>query len=182
MPFMVSGSDSGTTFAPAPEGTHQAVCVDIIDQGMKPNPFKNGALQHKFDIAWQVNELRDDGKRFIVYKRYTASLNEKATLRHDLESWRGRPFTATELFGFDMESVIGANCLLNVIHKQSTKDPSKTFANVAAVMPLVKGMPKMAAKDYERKRAAEETSPPPSDDDGPDFGPTYDNIIEEPPF
>lgn len=181
MPFMVSGNES-KTYAPAPEGTHQAVCVDIIDQGMKPNPFRDGAMQRKVDVAWQLGETREDGKRFVVYKRYTASLNEKATLRHDLESWRGRPFTATELSGFDLESVVGANCLLNVVHKAGTKDPNKTFANVAAVMPLMKGLPKMAPDGYERKAAQAESAPPPSDDDGPDFGPEPHDILEEPPF
>jgi hypothetical protein len=160
MAFMVSGSDS-KTFTPAPEGTHQAVCVDVIDKGWLPNPFKEGTEQHKVDLAWQIGEMRDDGKRFIVFKRYTASLNDKATLRHDLESWRGRPFTAQELAGFDLESVIGANCLLNVVHKTGTKDPSKTFANVAAVMPLIKGMPKLSPVDYERVPPAEEPEPEP---------------------
>jgi hypothetical protein len=157
----VSGSES-KTYAPTPEGTHQAVCVDIIDKGKQPNPFKEGALQHKVDIAWQVDELRDDGKRHVVYKRYTASLNEKATLRHDLESWRGRPFTTGELAGFDLESIIGANCLLNVVHKPSTKDPSKVFANVAAVMPLIRGMQKLEPVDYKRPEASAEE--PPQDD------------------
>src|SRR5688572_6383173 len=115
MPFMVSGSDT-KQFTPAPEGTHQAVCVDVIDKGLLPNPFKEGALQKKVDLAWQLSETRDDGKRFVVFKRYTASLNDKATLRHDLEGWRGRPFTAAELEGFDLENVIGKNCLLNVVH------------------------------------------------------------------
>jgi hypothetical protein len=161
MAFIVTGSET-KNYAPAPEGTHQAVCVDIIDKGMLPNPFKDGALQHKVDLAWQINELREDGKRFVVYKRYTASLNDKATLRHDLESWRGRPFTVSELAGFDLESILGANCLLNVVHKPSTKDPSRIFANIAAVMPLIKGMPKLAAKDYERPAPAAQPEPEPT--------------------
>jgi hypothetical protein len=176
MAFMVSGSEN-KTYAPAPEGAHLAVCVDIIDQGMKPNPFRDGALQRKVDIAWQIEEVRDDGKRFVVYKRYTASLNEKATLRHDLESWRGKPFTAAELVGFDLESVIGANCILNIVHKAG-KEQGKVFANVAAVMPLMKGIAKIAPVGYERKSAQEETAPPPNDED---FGPSS-AMEEEPPF
>lgn len=158
MPFIVSGSDT-KTFTPAPAGTHQAVCVDVIDKGMQPNPFKEGALQKKVDLAWQIDELRDDGKRFVVYKRYTASLNDKATLRHDLESWRGRSFTALELDAFDLETIIGANCLLNIIHKPSTKDPSRIYANVATVMPLAKGMRKIEAVEYQRREDAEPTPP-----------------------
>lgn len=148
MPFIVTAGES-KNYTPAPEGTHQAVCVDVIDQGLKPNAFKAGAMQKKVDLAWQIDERRDDGKRFIVYKRYTASLNEKASLRHDLESWRGKPFTRDEEMAFDVETVIGANCLVNVQHKRSA-DGTKTFANVVSVMPLLKNMPKLLTENYAR--------------------------------
>jgi len=148
MPIIATAGDS-KSYTPAPEGTHQAVCVDVIDIGMKPNPFKDGAMQHKIDIAWQIDETRDDGKRHVLYKRYTLSLNEKATLRHDLESWRGKPFTRDEEMGFDVESIIGANCLINVQHKAGTKD-GRVFANVVSVMPLIKGMVRIAADGYVR--------------------------------
>jgi len=41
-----------------------------------------------------------------------------------------------------VETIIGANCLLNIQHKESN---GKTYANVISVMPLLKGMPKIAA-------------------------------------
>jgi hypothetical protein len=171
MPIIATGGDS-KTFTPAPEGTHQAVCVDVIDKGMLPNKFKEGALQRKVDIAWEIDEVRDDGKRFVVYKRYTLSLNEKANLRHDLESWRGRAFTFDELAGFDVETVKAANCLVNIQHKKS-QDGSRTYANVISIAPLIKGMKKIAPKDY--VRPVEQTAQPESahtDDDAmsvPDF-------------
>jgi hypothetical protein len=152
MPIIATASES-KNYTPAPEGTHHAVCVDVIDKGMQPNKFKDGALQHKIDVAWQLSETRDDGKRFVVYKRYTLSLNEKANLRKDLESWRGKPFTREEEMGFDVEKLIGVNCLLNVVHKQNA-DKTKTFANVVSVMPLLKGLPKIAPDGYERHEAA----------------------------
>lgn len=147
MPIYASAG-SGASFTPAPAGTHQAVCVDIIDKGQQPNPFKPGTTQAKIDIAWQIAELRDDGKPYLVYKRYTLSINEKATLRHDLESWRGRAFSRDEESRFDVETVIGANCLISVQH--NTKG-DKTYANVMSVMPLLKGMAKIApSQDYIR--------------------------------
>jgi len=175
MPIIATGGDT-KTFTPAPEGTHQAVCVDVIDKGMQPNKFKEGALQHKIDIAWEINELRDDGKRFVVYKRYTLSLNDKANLRHDLQSWRGKAFTFDELAGFDVETVKGANCLVNVQHNKSA-DGSRTYANVMSIAPLIKGMPKIALKDYVRpvetatSAPAPTGEPPPSDEhvSVPDF-------------
>jgi hypothetical protein len=154
VPIIATAGDS-KTYTPAPAGTHQAVCVDVIDKGLVPNSFKPGTVQHKITVAWQIDELRDDGKRFLVYKRYTCSLNEKATLRKDLESWRGRAFTRDEEMGFDVESVVGANCLINVQHNESG---DKTYANVTAVMALPKGMPKLSASDYVRERDRTETS------------------------
>jgi hypothetical protein len=89
----------------------------------------------------------DDGRPFIVQKRYTASLNEKATLRKELESWRGRPFTQEELDAFDLDKLIGANCQLNIQHV--TKE-GKLYANVVSIVPLGKNMPKMESNDYVR--------------------------------
>lgn len=164
MAIMATAGGDGKNFVPAPAGPHQAVCVDVIDKGMHPNKFKPGAMQHKIDIAWQIDELRDDGKRYLVYKRYTLSLNEKATLRHDLESWRGKPFTRDEEMGFDVETVIGANCLVNIQHNVNGE---KTYANVISVMPIVKGMPKMVPEGYQRQAVAQvndEQEPTPLDD------------------
>lgn len=168
MPIIATATES-KNFTPAPEGVHQAVCVDVLDKGMVESSFLddkgNKKLQHKIEVVWQINELRDDGKRFLVYKRYTLSLNEKATLRHDLESWRGKPFTRDEEMGFDVEQVKGANCLLQIIHKPGTKDPSKVFANVTSVMAAMKGMPKLAPDGYARPEPVKADAP--LDDDLP---------------
>lgn len=168
-PIMATAGDS-KTFTPAPAGVHQAVCVDVIDKGVLDVTWQGKTKQqHKIDIAWQIDELRDDGKRFLVYKRYTLSLSEKANLRKDLESWRGRSFTETELRGFDVETVLGANCLVNVQHHTSGE---KTYANVVAVMPLTKGMAKIVALDYVREKdrseaPQDEHSAPLTEDDIP---------------
>lgn len=180
MPIYASAKD-GSTFTPAPEGVHQAIAVDVIDLGMKDNQFKPGTKQHKIDIAWELAETRDDGKRFLAYKRYTLSISEKATLRKDLESWRGRPFTRDEEMQFDVESILGANCLLNIQH--SARD-GKTYANVIAVMPLIKGMPKIVTSgDYKRvcDRTPEDAQsdahePPPPDDASATADITEDDI------
>lgn len=177
MPIIASAkSESGRDFQPAPVGVHQAVCVDVVDLGILEVTYKGETKkQHKVNLAWQLSELRDDGKPFLVFKRYTLSLSEKANLRKDLESWRGRKFTRDEEMGFDVESIIGANCLLNITHNQTG---DKTYANVVSIMPLVKGMPTLSAKDYVRKadrtpeqHAAEGPSdpepPPLTDDDIP---------------
>ena len=70
----------------------------------------------------------------------THTVNEKfskASLRKDLESWRGQPFTKEELKGFDLKNILGASCQLQVVHNVSD---GKTYANIAAVMGLPKGV------------------------------------------
>lgn len=149
MPIIATKGDS-KTYTPAPAGVHLAVCVDVVDKGWLEVTYAGKTKkQHKIVVAWQIDELRDDAKRHVVYKRYTLSLNEKANLRKDLESWRGRPFTLEEEIGFDVEAVIGASCLLNVQHNPSG---DRVYANVMAVMPLHKGMAKMSALDYVREQ------------------------------
>jgi hypothetical protein len=170
MPIIATAGDS-KSYTPAPAGAHVAVCVDVIDKGILEVTYAGKTKkQHKVSLVWQLDETRDDGKRHLVYKRYTLSLNEKATLRKDLESWRGKAFTRDEEMGFDVESVIGANCLLNVQHNTVA---DKTYANVVAVMPLARGMGKLAIVDYTREKDRTET---PATDEGHSEPLTDDDI------
>lgn len=147
MPIYASAS-SGTKYTPAPAGSHAAVCVDVVDLGTLEVTYQGKTKkQHKIEIVWQIDEERDDGKPFTVKKRYTLSLHEKAGLRKDLEAWRGRPFTETELEGFDVETVISVGAMLSVIHNVSGNN---TYANVNGVMRLHKGMQAPAPRDYVR--------------------------------
>jgi hypothetical protein len=166
MAFIVS---EGSSFTPCPAGPHSAVCVDVIDIGMLPNTFKDGRMQRKCRIVWQVAEQKDDGKPYLVQKQYTASLHEKAALRKDLESWRGRPFTKEEAAGFDVELLIGVTCLLNVQHVERA---GSTYANVTSLMRLPKGMAPIAPVGYVRKkdRTDEHDAPTPPDDSYGDHG------------
>ena len=130
---------AGATFTPCPAGSHIAVCCDVVDLGLIETNYKGQKpkKQHKIKIVWQTPEIRDDGKPFLVSKRYTNSLHEKAALRKDLEAWRGRSFTDEELQGFDVETVISVGCMLGVIHNASG---GTIYANVSSLMKLPRGM------------------------------------------
>lgn len=179
MPIIATATE-GTSFTPAPEGVHHAVCVDVVDLGNVEVEWQGKKkLQHKVNVVWQISETRDDDTRFRLFKRYTLSLSDKANLRKDLESWRGRAFTEDELRGFDVEKLIGANCLLNVVHRKSN-DGTKTYANVVSIMPLVKGMPKLEPLDY--KRSEPTPSEQPHDDEPPHPAVTEELTDEDIPF
>ena len=132
---------NGTDFTPPPEGTHRAVCYRVIDLGTQKTEFQGQVKhQHKIMLSWELSdELMEDGHPFAIHQRYTWSTHEKATLRHHLEAWRGKAFQDSDFGpnGFNIKNVIGAPCLLGVVHNQ--KD-GKTYANIRSISKMPKGM------------------------------------------
>ena len=136
-----AGNGGGGDFEQCPAGSFAALCYQIIDLGHQTFEWKGEAkVAPKVRITWELNEMMSDGRPFSISREYTASIGDKANLRKDLEAWRGRPFSAEELRNFSLENVLGAPCLLGIVHKPS-KDNSKVYANVGSIMALPKGMP-----------------------------------------
>ena len=139
----------GPRTPPVPAGVHHGICYQVIDIGTQPQAG-NFPARRKVKICWELPHERIDVQvngvprnlPRAVSKDYTLSTDKKANLRHDLEAWRGRPFTQEEVDSFEVGNVIGANCQLNVVHKPSA-DGSKVYANVATIMPLPKGADRM---------------------------------------
>jgi hypothetical protein len=75
-----------------------------------------------------------------ISKNYTVSLAEKATLRKDLVSWRGKEFTSEELRGFDLKNILGAWAMLSVA--TSIGNNGKEYTNVVSVNPVPAAMKK----------------------------------------
>ena len=168
MAIMAKADADDGNFKKVPAGTHQAVCVDVVDLGMVTRKSQWGEkTQHQIRIVWQVPDEADPAKPFMVSRQYTLSLWEKANLFKDLESWRGKKFTEKELEGFDVETVITANALLTVV--QESKN-GKTYSNVKTVSALVKGTEKLTAipgytRVKDRKAESHQDAPPPAGDD-----------------
>lgn len=168
MAIIAKASGDSGTFQPAPAGTYRAVCVDVVDLGVLDVTWQGQTKrQHKINVAFMIDEWREDGKPFMVFKRYTLSLSEKSTLRKDLEAWRGKKFTRDEEMGFDVEAVVGKSCILGVaqVEKGGT-----TYANISSIAPLMKGMQAMPVPvDYVRKadRPDAPAAAAPHDDEPP---------------
>jgi hypothetical protein len=109
----------------------------VVGLGKQLNKTFN-SVQEKVRILWElpeeIREFNGEESYAVISKEYSVSLSDKANLRKDLESWRGKAFNATELEGFDLSSILGKNCLIQIIHND------KGYANVASVMSLPKGM------------------------------------------
>lgn len=140
MALTMPKDSGGGSFEIVPEGNHVCVCSSIIDMGTQEVRYEGQPAKHqrKIYISWQlVGEERQDGKPFYIGKSYTYSANEKANLRKDLESWRGKKFTDDELGAFLIKNLIGKACMLNVVHSAGG---DRTYANIASIASLPKGM------------------------------------------
>lgn len=148
MAIIASDSGGGGDFTPVPQGTHFAICDQVVDLGKQRTSGQYGeSIKHQVYIHWQIpaervewecDRTKHEGPAGIG-KTYTVSLHEKANLRKDLQAWRGKPFTADELRAFDIANLLGAPATLTVTH---TDKDGRTYANVASLGGIPKGMPK----------------------------------------
>lgn len=144
---LVAKQGGGQDFDPIPEGIYQGVCTALVDLGTQWNERFNKS-NRKVAVTWEVPEERlevqKDGTTKnaprVITKMYTNSLGDKANLRRDLESWRGKSFSAEELEGFDLTKLVGANATLQILHNVSG---DRVYANVSNIMPLHKATPKL---------------------------------------
>lgn len=127
-------------------GAYRASCYAIVMLGTTYSNYYN-KNQTKILFMWELPDERItvDGQDLprAISETYTLSLNEKASLRKMLESWRGKPFSPEELQGFSLSKVLGAPCMVSTV--QAEKANGDKFAKVSAVSKL----PKMMAKPEE---------------------------------
>lgn len=136
--------DKGGNFERCPSGMHLARCYRIIDLGTQKSEYMGQTKYlHKIMLGWEIHGTDDagqplkmkDGRPFAIFKNYTLSWSEKANLRLDLQSWRGKPFTQDEMQRFDLKNVLGAWCMLNIIERPGKND-NKMYTNVDGVTPV----------------------------------------------
>ena len=133
-------SDKGgsTDFKQAPAGTHVARCYSIIDIGTQHGEYLGAPTAReqiivRWELPFETEQFEGQEKPLIVSRFYTNSLNEKATLRKDLENWRSRAFTEDELAKFDLASILSKPCTVSVVLNDKGK------AKVTGVGALPKG-------------------------------------------
>lgn len=132
--------NGGGDFEQPPVGTHVGRCVKIIDIGTQKGEYQGKATSRRqciigFELPTELMAEGDyAGKPFTVSRFYTSSLGEKANLRKDLENWRGRAFTETELAGFDSKNILGKPCMLSLTKNDKGK------VRITGIMAMPKNM------------------------------------------
>lgn len=138
---------SGGDFKRVNPGTYVARCYSMIEIGTITEEYAGEKKrQHKVMLTWELpTELEifdaDKGEEpYAVSKTYTLSMHEKATLRRDLESWRGQGFTEKEAEAFDITALLGKPCMLSIIHRPGKVDPSKIYVEIASISNMPRGL------------------------------------------
>ena len=143
MSFIVENTSTGGDFKPVPAGLHLARCYRIIDLGTQRSEYEGiEKHQRKIMLGWELHGKDDEGNELVtdrgdplaIFKNYTLSWNDKANLRIDLQNWRNKPFTEEEMRRFDIQTILGAWCMLTVIQRPGKN--GKLYANVKAVSPV----------------------------------------------
>lgn len=145
--------ESNIEYELCPAGNHLATVFKLVNIGHIETEYQGKKKStHKIRIYWELpNEPKSyektvDGKQVkvdtvaTVSAEYTLSLGDQSKLRPIIVGMLGKEFASEdEAYEFDIESLVGRSCLLNVVHEQ-TKDKTKTFAVVKSASPLLKGM------------------------------------------
>jgi hypothetical protein len=129
-----------SNFTPVPQGMHLARCYRVVDLGTQKTEYQ-GQVKHlpKVMLQFEVHGNDDNDKPIVtqkgepmsISKNFTLSLAEKATLRKDLQTWRGREFTQAELNGFELKNVLGAWAMISVIKAMGNN--GKEYTNIATI-------------------------------------------------
>jgi hypothetical protein len=143
--IIATDNGGGKDFQKAPEGTHIARCVQMIQLGTIEKDFMGDKKRvNEVRITWELpNELTvfdsEKGEEpFVISETYTLSTGEKANLRKVIDAWRGKPLTEAEAKEFDVTVLLGKPCMINIGYRTS-KSNGKEYANITSVMALPKG-------------------------------------------
>jgi len=115
-----------------PAGTYVARCYSVVHLGHVTQKYMGEEkVVDLVRFTWELpTELRcfnqDKGMQpCAISKEMTFSLNEKSNLRAMLNAWRGKALTEEEAKAFDLAKLIGAPCMINLIHQPSKANPEK---------------------------------------------------------
>jgi len=142
---LVAKDTSSGNFKKVPPGAYIGRCISVIDMGTQRTSGQFGEkMVHKVQLRWELFgedsngepltvEFQGKSMPMTISKSYTMSLHEKAGLRKDIQSWRGKDFTEDEAKGFDISKLLGHYCMVNVTQSESG---GKTYSNVAGLTPV----------------------------------------------
>lgn len=126
-----------------PEGTHIARLYSLVDLGTQETEWQGVTkwihkVRFTFELPLETREFDGVQKPLVISNEYSLSFGDKANLTKIVEGMLGRKLTEKETQeGIDLKTLVGKSCMVNVIHKETSKG---VYANIASVVPVPKGM------------------------------------------
>ncbi len=147
MPLNYSAKGGGKEFEKLSPGLHVAVCYMIVDVGLQPGSVKfpdpKRKVRLQFETPGETITYEKNGETITgpmtIGAWYTASMHENANLRKQLESWRNKRFTDGEAEAFDIASILGKPCQIQVMHSDDGQ-----YANIMSILPAPRGCKEVA--------------------------------------
>jgi hypothetical protein len=142
---MIKATKQESTFELVPIGNHLARVYRVIHIGTAPEAYMGEEqMMNKILIGFELcNEKKvfkeEKGEEpLVIGREFTLSMGKKSNLKKFVENMLGVALQDEEAYSFDIASLIGEACLLNVIHKVSGK--GNTYALIQGASPVPKGM------------------------------------------
>lgn len=141
MPTYAPKQESFQTIEP---GAYVARIYRFVELGTHESEFKGkkrktNKVLFSFELPNELKEFKEgEGlKPYSVHARYSMSMFESAYLRIMIDSILGRPMTNDEAWAFDLEQLVGLECMASIANEENN---GKTYTNIKGVMRLPKGM------------------------------------------
>jgi hypothetical protein len=114
-----------------PVRTLRSVCVDAYSLGVVNTTW---GKKRQVKIVFETEELKENGYPRTATRTFNISYYEKAALRKELESWLGRPLTASEMLnGFPFERLVGKAAELDV--EDARTEDGAVFLRITVIRP-----------------------------------------------
>jgi hypothetical protein len=109
----------GKDFKQVDPGIHLGICYQVIALG---NQEFRGKVNPKVWLGFELPDVpMDDGRPMTMGKEFSLYVGGKSKLGEALQNWRGKQFTEAELEAFEVTSVAGKICQLNVGYRETDK-------------------------------------------------------------
>lgn len=137
---------SSVNFQIPPAGNYTARLVRLIDLGTTDSEYQ-GQQRKRHQMFWMFELIgvmmppNEDGEvlPFVISEFLTRSLNEKATLRHRIESWRGQGFIDDkDAEQYPIDKLLGKPCYVTVIHTKKANGDAKV--SITSLIQLPEGL------------------------------------------
>jgi hypothetical protein len=129
---------------PVPAGNHVARLFQIIHIGTTHFVYQNeeksqDKIRFTFELCNEKKIFKDgeEERPYAVSREFGLSMGKKSHLRPFIEGMLGTKFSDDEAYDFDIDTLLGKACLLNVVHNEKN---GNVYADIQNASPLPKGL------------------------------------------